>query len=547
MRKKSRGISVGMILAIVISLALLGMLIIYVVGRPYSKVILKAGRPMISATTFFKNGGAAEFVENDVNVKLPGEYKVKLKKGFFTYSSTVVVTDTETPVVDYYKDMTVAFGTVITPMELIKSITEDSEYTIEFVRTANTGSMGYTEAEVIVKDAGGNETRFTSTIHVIDANILPSITVEAGSTVDAGICFKDGNAKNEVFSITPSLESVDFSELGEKEFILDIHSDSYPIRIKVVDTIAPTATVVEKTVYKGGKLTPQDFVQDITDGTAVTVEFVREPDFSAVGSQNVYIKLTDAAGNVTECESKLNVLADTVGPVISGAFERTVYIDGDISLLSGITAVDDVDGEVVVYVDKSGLNAEVVGDYEVTYWAVDESGNRTEVPGLVHVFSSRSDEEKFNQLYTEMVAKLIKEGMTDQEKARAVYKWGYDNIVYSGTPNVAGYDNWRLEAVYALEKRAGDCYTYFAFSKAMFEILGMETRDVNRIKPNKLNSGHWWLLVKADDKWYQFDSTRRKIYFDGCLFTKAQGEGYNKKVVDFFLFDQSLYSDIEIQ
>lgn len=68
--------------------------------------------------------------------------------------------------------------------------------------------------------------------------------------------------------------------------------------------------------------------------------------------------------------------ADTTKPVISGAKNHTYEIgDPEPDWLSGVTATDDVDGEVTVTVDKSDLNLEAAGSYNLIYKAVDAAGN----------------------------------------------------------------------------------------------------------------------------------------------------------------------------
>lgn len=62
-------------------------------------------------------------------------------------------------------------------------------------------------------------------------------------------------------------------------------------------------------------------------------------------------------------------------PVISGTADKTFTLGDKIAYLSGITATDDVDGEVDVEVDKSAVDTDTPGTYEVTYKAVDAAGN----------------------------------------------------------------------------------------------------------------------------------------------------------------------------
>ena len=78
--------------------------------------------------------------------------------------------------------------------------------------------------------------------------------------------------------------------------------------------------------------------------------------------------------------------ADTTKPVISGTKNHTYEIgDPEPDWLDGVTATDDVDGTVTVTVDKSDLNLEAAGSYNIVYKAVDKAGNEATVSRVVTV------------------------------------------------------------------------------------------------------------------------------------------------------------------
>ncbi len=564
MNKSGRSIPKVLYIPIIAAMIVIELLVLFLVDRPYSKVIINAGQPMIEAKTFFKSGGNVSFRKNDVDTKQPGEYKVRVKKGLFTYTSKVVIVDEVAPGVDYYREMSISQGEKIAPEDLIKSITEDSYYTVAWAHSVDTNDTGFTTAEVVVRDAAGNETRFYTKLHIVDANIMPRLQVEAGTIPDEKVFFKDGNVAGDTYSLTPALNTIDFTVLGEKAVTLKYRNDICQISIMVVDTVAPVATVVEKNVKEGGSLTADAFVSDIVDASPVEVAFARTPDFSALGTVEVRLVLKDAAGNTTYYDTKAHVIIDTTGPAIVGPLERDIFIGEDDSLLSGVRGIDDCDGEVLVHVDREKVDTTRVGDYEVTYWAEDETGNRTQVKGLVHVYASRSEAERFEKAVNTVATAILKDNMSQKDKAKAVYSWVWSHSGYKGTAESGAYDNWRLEALLGFEdvlknieknekyRTPGDCFTAFAMSKALLEIAGIPTYDLTRIMPNGQNSRHFWLLVNVGEGWYQFDAMSRKTSFGsgdqgGFLFTKAQGEEYNQKRKDYFYFDESLYPDIEIK
>ena len=58
-------------------------------------------------------------------------------------------------------------------------------------------------------------------------------------------------------------------------------SKIYKSVLKVVDTIAPAGTAVDKVLKWGETCTAADLVNDIQDATRVTVSFEKEPDYSS--------------------------------------------------------------------------------------------------------------------------------------------------------------------------------------------------------------------------------------------------------------------------
>ena len=71
------------------------------------------------------------------------------------------------------------------------------------------------------------------------------------------------------------------------------------------DVTPPTAQAKQVLVNASSKLNASDFVTEIVDASAVTVTFVTEPDWNKEGSQEVKVRLTDAAGNTTIVTSSL--------------------------------------------------------------------------------------------------------------------------------------------------------------------------------------------------------------------------------------------------
>ena len=70
-------------------------------------------------------------------------------------------------------------------------------------------------------------------------------------------------------------------------------------------------------------------------------------------------------------------IKDTVAPVLDGVKNQTITVGGTIDLLKGITAKDEVDGDVEVKVEGE-VDTKKAGTYKVKIYAEDKSGNRAE-------------------------------------------------------------------------------------------------------------------------------------------------------------------------
>ena len=108
------------------------------------------------------------------------------------------------------------------------------------------------------------------------------------------------------------------------------------------------------------------------------------------------------------------------------------------------------------------------------------------------------------------------------------------------------------EAYLALQNGSGDCYSYFAVSKAFFEYFGIENLDIERSKGVTTQSGtHFWSMVNIGTEkapqWYYYDATRLAKPHrtgSGCLFTEEQLNDYNTNINKGFLtFDHTGYPE----
>lgn len=126
--------------------------------------------------------------------------------------------------------------------------------------------------------------------------------VEAGVVVTPSDFLKNPD-ENAFFTA----ESQRFSVTEPGEYQISVKSGwfTHSCTLMIEDTIAPVGQAVSLRLRMGESCGPEDFVENITDATAVEVSFAQEPDLARAGSQSVQVALTDRGGNRTIVESEL--------------------------------------------------------------------------------------------------------------------------------------------------------------------------------------------------------------------------------------------------
>lgn len=398
------------------------------------------------------------------------------------------------------------------------------------------------------KDRGGFSLYFDGIECIVDigknklfsafSHVKPCVSVEAGSESVSVEDFVTKDADECTLDIADA--EVDFSHTGYYNVTVYKGKKKYERLLFVVDTVAPSAEAVEYTAGCGEDIEPDKLVANVSDVTDVTIKFEKKPDVSKPDTLTVSVCVTDEGGNTTVVKSKLTVSNDTEPPVISGAADASYHIGETIMYKEGITVTDNLDSDPKLEVDSSAVIPTELGSYPVTYKATDASGNESSVTVTFTILEKSEGqklEETMNEMVNDILADIVSDSMTKREKAKAIYDWTKWSIAYTGHADKDGYVK---AAVTGLKTRGGDCYTYFAVSKAMLNAVGIENIDVEKIeKPGR--SRHYWSLINCGDGWYHFDATPRRTGGDFFMLTDAEILEYSAAHDDSHDFDRSLY------
>lgn len=225
--------------------------------------------------------------------------------------------------------------------------------------------------------------------------------------------------------------------------------------------------------------------------------------------------------------------ADVKPPVFSGVRDRSFSVGDKVIYLEGVLAVDEVDGEVDVYVDKSEVNVNTAGTYQVYYTAVDRSGNKA-VETAMFSFTTADQTGDSDISYKELALQLVNDvtdgSMTMSQKLQAVYDYLYGRMYYGQSYDGKDWENEALQVLKRLtqesEKIHGDCFTSASLAKAVLEALGVQTKWLRNYGALTGITNHVWILCNAGTGWYHFDLTHFDTEVPHFMVTDSDLEEY---------------------
>ncbi len=368
-------------------------------------------------------------------------------------------------------------------------------------------------------------------------------TIEAGQSVTPYDLTGDASA-----SFGADFDPDCINHAGKYTFSVVSGGKNVKIKLTVVDTVAPTMQTKQVFWAVGTELPdPKYFVASTTEVDTYTGAYIGElPEFTSYADYAVKVQYTDASGNTSPVyDVILTPCKDEVPPTIE-AHDIKCNLGEGIVYRSFVTLTDNCAGEITLSVDSSQVNTGREGSYTVYYTATDAAGNVSRAQATVLVVTKTVTDEMLYAEIDKVIARIITPDMDKAAQCRAVYDYVQGNIAYVNTSTKG---DWQYAAYMALfSTGTGDCYSYFAASKAFFERLGIENMDIQRL-PGYTSNTHFWSLVNIgtheNPVWYHYDSTRLTAAFNvsGCLLTDAQVDAYDTwRAGEYFrIYDKSKY------
>ena len=361
------------------------------------------------------------------------------------------------------------------------------------------------------------------------------VQVEAGEQLELTPDIFVKNDKNKAsFEFIEEQEILENYPVGEYTFDLTGKGKTYTAILKIVDTVAPIATISEGYVALGANFDANKVVSEIEDFSEVTARLAEDYIFDKIDDYNVKIILSDIANNETVYDTVVHCVDDVEPPVFTSIPPLYLSVNQtEFDILSDVIATDNLAQNVIIVADEVQIDTNNMNEYFVRLVAQDDVGNETVAERKVVVahevvfdtmmaFEQVSEEttQKINNILDE----IIKPGMTAREEARAIYQWVLYNNSYRTDSQTAylsdiyGYADEYIASL--LRRNTGHCFHYAVVSGKMLQQRGFE---VALLKGDGHNfdgsfSLHFWVKVKIDGQWYHFDPLFEELYLFGRSF-----------------------------
>ena len=378
--------------------------------------------------------------------------------------------------------------------------------------------------------------------------LVQKLTLEAGSALQPKqFLEKPEKYENKPVSFVTDITKLDLTVPGEHTVELSVDGKHYTTVLVIEDLTPPKADPVDSVTEVGVLPDPETLVTNVRDVGPVTISYRNEPDVSKGGEVTADILLTDAAGNTAVVRVKLLVISDEIAPEIHGAADWEVYVGDTIAYKANITVSDDQTQYPTLTVDNSKVDTGKAGTYPVTYTATDAAGNSTSVTvylTLVDKPAGYVEPEVVYEFAQDVLDEITDSSMSKVEVAAAIYNWVRTHI---GWYDHSDKENgWAAGAYDGFTKRMGDCFTYYATAKALFDVAGIPNIGVTKvITADTSRSSHYWSLINLGDGWYHVDITPRNgNYTDSFfLYTDEEMLNYSRQHKNCFNFDVDAYPD----
>lgn len=497
-------LSIGGI-ALLALLAVTGYGIWYYEQVKFHDLTVELGTEVIGIEQFmteYANPKKAHFVTDisTLDIGKVGTHELTLANGRQEQTVTFIIEDTTPPEVTFITERTEHPDYVPNPRDFVESIFDLDETIVTFTRKIEIPEdYRSVIVPVEVKDASGNAVRHYNILRIVW--LKDALEMELGTVLTAADLLFCPD-RDEALIDPEAIAEINGSPMGEYPIESTSGEKTLTCTVTVVDTTGPELVLKECRTYIGTPLAVEKYVESATDLSGeVTLELLNEPDYKVEGVYTVTIQATDIWGNVTTAETTLAVSKDMVPPSIGGLTAMTVAKHSKPDYLSGVYAIDAVDGKCKVTYDASGVNVDAAGTYYVTYSSRDKSNNLATAKRKIVV---AHDAEDTKAMCDRIAASLGSdpEALRDYVRSTIGYNhnWGGDDPVW-----------------YGYTTKGGNCYVHALCLRELLSRKGYTTQLIWTTQKT-----HYWLLINLNGTWRHIDPTPSSLHSRYSLMTDDQ-------------------------
>lgn len=433
-----------------------------------------------------------------VDIGVVGSIPLTLRSGRKDETVTLTIIDTTPPEAEFISWLQKTPDYTPDPHDFVASYYDLSDVTVYFAQ--NSESLSDYEDRtfvVVVEDAYGNSVSNLCTLSIVW--MKDEYKMELGEALHKEDLLYDPARDG------GRIEQSDIdviNESGVGEYTLSSLVDEKVCQIHVVDTTPPELSVTDVSIYKGKKVTVDDFVESCFDISGdVEVRLLTEPDVDTLGRQTMTIEAADINGNKTTATATLAVVRDKKPPVIKGLTTLSVAKNAVPDYLAGVKAIDATDGACEVTYDASGVDLTVAGTYYVTYTSKDKDGNVATSRRTIVVGHDQAD--------TDALVDSIAAGLGNDPEA--IRDYVRNTVKYSH--NDGGADPvW-----YGFTYKSGNCLVHALCLQSLLTKKGYETQLIW-----VTNRSHYWLIIHLNGVWRHIDATPGSWHTKYSLMTDEQ-------------------------
>lgn len=232
------------ILKVAVLFLFLAVLYLYCRPKVVEELVAEAGSPMPELSKFllqeYSDACFAQEYGEILDMHTVGDYEIKIMVSGMVHTSVLRVADTTAPMA-VAKDVQTFKDCAVTPTDFIAQIEDATETTVAFAVSPDVAMPGEQEVELVVRDEGGNATRVSARLEVLEDTEAPVIAGVKELTVAVGdsISYKKDVIVSDNYDADVKLE-IDSSEVDLKQ------EGDYPVTYRAVDAAGNVS--VEETV-----------------------------------------------------------------------------------------------------------------------------------------------------------------------------------------------------------------------------------------------------------------------------------------------------------